>query len=198
MSPTKPTFKRLAALLALIGALGVATLGMDSLLHAAGLAWMGRDLGSPGTLLLVASLSDSLRKRHLISIGSSREFLALHPFAGWLSRTPSAYSRSGIGDEALEENRSGHRYSQSSLSTPNTGSWRAAAFDHTRYFLIAGDPRVSCSTCHTQPTFAQYTCYGCHEYTPERIAREHREEGISRFNDWVECRRSGTEPKHDD
>ncbi len=84
MSPTKPTFERLAALLALSGALGVATLGMDSLLHAAGLAWVGRYLGIPGTILIVASLSYSLRKRHLISIGSSRQFLAFHQFAGWL------------------------------------------------------------------------------------------------------------------
>lgn len=76
--------------------------------------------------------------------------------------------------------------------------WRAASFDHKKYFLLEGDHQAPCSTCHTQRNFSRYTCYGCHEHNPTRIAREHREEGITRFGDCVQCHRSGAEAERED
>lgn len=69
------------ALLALL--FSAATLG-DVLLHQFNLVWVGRYLGIPGTLLILASLIYSLRKRKLISHGNPRTLLSLHEFGTWL------------------------------------------------------------------------------------------------------------------
>lgn len=70
--------------------------------------------------------------------------------------------------------------------------WRPARFEHDRFFRLEGDHAAGCETCHAQG-FAQYTCYGCHEHTPDGIRREHEEEGIRDFSDCVQCHRSGEE-----
>jgi hypothetical protein len=81
--PTSIT-RRLLALLGLSAALAAATLLADRAVHAADLAWIGRYLGIPGTLLIASSLLYSLRKRHRIKTGSPRSWLAWHQLAGWL------------------------------------------------------------------------------------------------------------------
>ena len=60
-----------------------ATVALDAALHAAGLAWVGRYLGIPGTLLILLSLTYSLRKRGRIHWGSPRTLLTFHQWAGW-------------------------------------------------------------------------------------------------------------------
>jgi hypothetical protein len=42
------------------------------------LVWVGRYLGIPGTILIIASLTYSLRKRKFISDGKSEDLLNLH------------------------------------------------------------------------------------------------------------------------
>ena len=60
-----------------------ATVAIDAALHAADLGWVGRYLGIPGTLLILLSLTYSLRKRGRIHRGSPRTLLAFHQWAGW-------------------------------------------------------------------------------------------------------------------
>lgn len=60
-----------------------ATVALDAALHAAGLAWVGRYLGIPGTLLILLSFTYSLRKRGRIHWGSPRTLLTFHQWAGW-------------------------------------------------------------------------------------------------------------------
>lgn len=62
----------------------VGTLAGDYLLHRLDLVWVGRYLGIPGTLLLIASLTYSLRKRKLLLTGNPTLLLRLHEFGGWL------------------------------------------------------------------------------------------------------------------
>lgn len=64
-------------------AFSVATLVGDALLHAAGLAWVGRYLGIPGTLLIAASMIYSLRKRHIIRRGNPVKLLRWHQYLAW-------------------------------------------------------------------------------------------------------------------
>ncbi len=71
--------------------------------------------------------------------------------------------------------------------------WSPADFDHNEYFVFDRHHRTACSTCHEPPGFESYTCYGCHEHTPRNISREHREEGITDFENCAECHRSGDE-----
>jgi hypothetical protein len=71
--------------------------------------------------------------------------------------------------------------------------WTPATFDHDKFFVLDNDHNTRCVTCHLRNDYKQYTCYGCHEHTPEKIRREHVEEGIRDFRDCVECHRSADE-----
>lgn len=68
----------------LVGLLAVATLAGDYLLHRLNLVWVGRYLGIPGTLLIIASLTYSLRKRKYIKAGNPKSLLELHELGTWL------------------------------------------------------------------------------------------------------------------
>ncbi len=68
----------------LLALLGAATLAGDYLLHRLNLVWVGRYLGIPGTLLIIASLVYSLRKRKYITAGNPKTLLTLHEFGTWL------------------------------------------------------------------------------------------------------------------
>lgn len=67
-----------------LGALAVAALAFDALLHVLDVVWIGRYLGIPGTLLIIASFSYSLRKRNLIKAGQPAQLLRLHERMAWL------------------------------------------------------------------------------------------------------------------
>ena len=67
-----------------LGLLAAATLLGDYVLHRLNLVWIGRYLGIPGTLLIIASLIYSLRKRKYITSGSPKSWLRFHEFSAWL------------------------------------------------------------------------------------------------------------------
>jgi hypothetical protein len=77
----------------------------------------------------------------------------------------------------------------------STDTWKNARFEHT-FPLTHGDGgRIPCRTCHVQTgDYKSYSCYGCHEHSPERIQRKHREEGVQRnLQDCVRCHATGRE-----
>lgn len=67
-----------------LGALALATVLIDALLHLANIAWIGRYLGIPGTLLILGSFGYSLRKRRLIQAGRPLQLLRWHERMAWL------------------------------------------------------------------------------------------------------------------
>jgi len=67
-----------------LGLLVLATLLLDALLHLFNIYWVGRYLGIPGTLLILASFGYSLRKRKLIGGGHPTQWLRLHELMAWL------------------------------------------------------------------------------------------------------------------
>lgn len=71
--------------------------------------------------------------------------------------------------------------------------WKPATFDHFKLFELDRDHNVSCVTCHLRSDYRNYSCYGCHEHTPEKIRREHIKEGIREYNNCVECHRNADE-----
>jgi len=79
----------------------------------------------------------------------------------------------------------------------STNAWKPASFNgkHTFPLNHGEGGQVSCTTCHPV-SYNAYTCYGCHEHNEANIASEHREEGISDFQDCVRCHADGRE--HDD
>jgi hypothetical protein len=71
--------------------------------------------------------------------------------------------------------------------------WTPATFDHNRLFPLDRDHNTSCATCHVRNDYSRYTCYGCHEHTPENIRCEHIEEGIRNLDNCVKCHRGADE-----
>jgi len=71
-----PFYLSLLALLA-------AALLCDAALHLLNAVWVGRWLGIPGTLMILASLAYSLRKRKLIRSGQPIKLLRLHEYLAW-------------------------------------------------------------------------------------------------------------------
>lgn len=64
-------------------ALGAFALALDALLHLSGAVWIGRYLGIPGVLLILASFGYSLRKRKHIKHGDPAKLLRLHERMAW-------------------------------------------------------------------------------------------------------------------
>ena len=60
-----------------------AVLAIDAALHLAGLVWIGRYLGIPGVLLILASSAYSLRKHKLIAWGRPANLLLWHEGLAW-------------------------------------------------------------------------------------------------------------------
>lgn len=60
------------------------TLLLDAVLHLLDLVWLGRYLGIPGTLIVLASFGYSLRKRKLIRSGQPVVLLRRHERLAWL------------------------------------------------------------------------------------------------------------------
>jgi hypothetical protein len=75
----------------------------------------------------------------------------------------------------------------------NQEQWKPTTFDHTQYFSLTGDHNTRCVTCHEGNDYSHYTCYGCHEHSPENIRRKHIKEGINNFDNCVDCHRSASE-----
>lgn len=68
-------------------ALAAATIALDLLLHLTNLVWIGRYLGIPGVLLILASFGHSLRKRGLIESSNPARLLRLHEWLAWFGAT---------------------------------------------------------------------------------------------------------------
>lgn len=69
--------------LLMLAALAAAALILDAVLHLADAVWIGRYLGIPGTVLILASLRYSLRKHKLISTGNPSQLLRRHEWMAW-------------------------------------------------------------------------------------------------------------------
>lgn len=85
-------------------------------------------------------------------------------------------------------------FGQDCAGCHTANAWTPAGFNGPHRFPMdhgASGPS-SCRTCHPD-NLETYTCYGCHEHTPANIEREHREEGISDFQDCVRCHPTGRE-----
>jgi hypothetical protein len=68
--------------------------------------------------------------------------------------------------------------------------WKPATFEHDKFFVLDKDHNVGCVTCHAGNVYKNYSCYGCHEHTPERVRSQHHEERGRDLDDCVACHRS--------
>jgi hypothetical protein len=68
-----------------------------------------------------------------------------------------------------------------------TEHWSPATFAHDGFFVLGRHHVAPCEVCHVEGDVARYTCFGCHEHTPENVRDEHEEEGIGPLDDCVRC-----------
>jgi hypothetical protein len=84
------------------------------------------------------------------------------------------------------------RFGDDCAGCHDTATWKGARFAHRFPLDHGANAALPCRTCHPDG-YRTYTCYGCHEHTPERIERKHRKEGIADFHDCVRCHPTGRE-----
>lgn len=80
--------------------LAAVTLLIDLVLHFSGQVWIGRYLGIPGVLLILASFGHSLRKRGIIQSSNPVRLLRQHEWLAWAGST-LVLVHSGIHFNAL-------------------------------------------------------------------------------------------------
>lgn len=89
-------------------------------------------------------------------------------------------------------------FSASCDACHSTVSWRPAPYNGAHRFPYNhGERGNSCATCHPN-ALTSYTCYGCHKHNADKIARKHREEGISNFSNCIRCHPTGREEEGGD
>jgi hypothetical protein len=73
-------------------------------------------------------------------------------------------------------------------------AWKPALLTRHAFFLDhGGDGKVACQTCHTE-TYAENTCYECHDHEPGQMRVVHvEEEAISEYENCVQCHPTGVE-----
>ncbi|MCC6298192.1 MAG: hypothetical protein IT314_02760 [Anaerolineales bacterium] len=76
----------------------------------------------------------------------------------------------------------------------DTTAWSPAKFNEQHTFPLDHGDGASCATCHPS-TFSNYTCYGCHEHNEVEIRSKHLEEGVSDFQNCMECHATGQKDK---
>ena len=76
--------KEVIPFLNMFGALILATIFFDAVLHQFELVWIGRWLGIPGVILILMSFLYSMRKRKKISFGRPKNLLILHETLTWM------------------------------------------------------------------------------------------------------------------
>jgi hypothetical protein len=77
----------------------------------------------------------------------------------------------------------------------STAAWLPAHLSQHTFPIDHGDQgKVECQVCHVA-SYAEYTCYGCHEHTPDEIREEHVEEGIvsNEIENCIACHPTGKE-----
>jgi hypothetical protein len=113
--------------------------------------------------------------------------------------SPATFDHASLPSATLARCQSCHSAPTDSFHRQNTAActqchstqrWSPSTFDHRRFFVLDGAHEAACATCHTNNDFTRYTCFGCHEHTPENIRAEHEEEGIRNRDDCVSCHRS--------
>jgi hypothetical protein len=82
--PAKLIQREVVPFVAYVTLLVAATILADATLHLLDIAWVGRWLGIPGTLMILGSMAYSLRKRKLITVGHPTLFLRWHERIAWL------------------------------------------------------------------------------------------------------------------
>jgi len=72
-------------------------------------------------------------------------------------------------------------------------AWLPASLTRHNFRLDhGGEGEVACETCHIE-TYAENSCYECHDHQPEDMVEVHETEGIDEFDFCISCHPTGDE-----
>lgn len=84
------------------------------------------------------------------------------------------------------------RHGANCISCHSTETWVGLVYKHTFPLNHHSKGRnIACATCHTTTDYRVYTCAGCHEHEPTRMARKHAGKGFGDISDCVRCHATG-------
>ena len=70
-------------------------------------------------------------------------------------------------------------------------AWTPASLTRHTFELDHGDEGdLACEICHIE-TYAENTCYECHDHKPDQMVEVHEPEGIAEFDDCMTCHPTG-------
>ena len=70
-------------------------------------------------------------------------------------------------------------------------AWKPALLTRHTFAIDHGDEgNQTCQTCHVD-TYVEYTCYICHDHTPQDMEIFHVEEGYPEYDACIECHPTG-------
>ncbi len=123
-----------------------------------------------------------------VKAGARRETLAAEVFKGTPQNCAACHA---------EPKTHKSRYGNNCNYCHKTSDWEDVTFRHS--FPVnhgggGGRKGASCATCHTEVKhFEKYTCYGCHNHTPEREAqrRDHRNVSAKNLAKCTTCHPAG-------
>ncbi len=85
-----------------------------------------------------------------------------------------------------------HKQNNQECSQCHTSDrWRPATLDHAQYFRFDKDHGRDCASCHQNNNYKEYTCYGCHDHTPEKVRQGHEKVGIYSYQNCLICHPGG-------
>ncbi|MBC9784774.1 hypothetical protein H1S01_09650 [Heliobacterium chlorum] len=73
-------------------------------------------------------------------------------------------------------------------SCHTTKAWKPSSFDHSKYFPLVGDHRVSCNECHEGGDYKKYSCSSCH--SESSMLRRHHSTNYGEIQNCVDCHNS--------
>jgi hypothetical protein len=74
-----------------------------------------------------------------------------------------------------------------------TTAWAPAQLTRHNFALDhGGQGTVDCLTCHTA-SYAEHTCYECHDHTPEQMQQVHLAENLPDYAACIECHPTGAQ-----
>lgn len=89
-------------------------------------------------------------------------------------------------------------FSASCVDCHSTTAWLPASYDRPHTFPMNHEGAEGiCQSCHPN-SLNTYTCYECHEHDEAEVRSEHLKEGISNFQDCMECHPDGRKHEGDD
>jgi hypothetical protein len=141
----------------------------------------------PGKLTNLRGFDHDLTRFNLTGKHRAIDCISCHKDSKSFAGTPTSCA-------ACHEEPKVHkgRFSTTCSECHTTHTWAGAEFKHTIFSMTHRGSNNRCAACHNEPdNLKSYTCYNCHEHTPEKEARRHARRNIANVDNCISCHGRG-------